>query len=110
MANEQPDRPRKKALSESAAWLPVPYELADATAIQALNAGTADAHQQKRALAWIINQAAATYEMPYRPESARDTDFMLGRVFVGQQIVKMLKLAVGALRRTEPNADASEQA
>jgi len=109
MANEQPDAPRrKKPLADSAAWLPVPYELADASALQALQTGTADAGQQRRALDWIINQAAATYEMPYRPESARDTDFMLGRVFVGQQIVKMLKLAVGAMRRREPNADAGE--
>lgn len=109
MANEQPDAPRrKKPLADSSVWLPVPYELADASALQALQTGTADAGQQRRALDWIINQAAATYEMPYRPESARDTDFMLGRVFVGQQIVKMLKLAVGAMRRREPNADAGE--
>lgn len=96
-------------MSDSSAWRPAPYELADATAIQALNAGTADAHQQQRALAWIINNAAATYEMAYRPDSPRDTDFLLGRVFVGQQIVKMLKLAVGALRRNEPNADSGER-
>jgi hypothetical protein len=87
----------------------VPYELADASALQALQTGTADAGQQRRALDWIINHAAATYDLAYRPESARDTDFMLGRVFVGQQIVKMLKLAVGSLRRNEPNADAGEQ-
>ena len=110
MAGEQPDVPRrqKKSLAESAAWLPAPWELADVSAIQALQAGTADAGQQRRALDWIIMQASATYERAYRPESARDTDFMLGRQSVGQQIVKLLKLSMAALRRTDPNADLPE--
>lgn len=110
MANEQPDAPKRprKPLAESAAWLPVPWELADVSAMQALQSGTADAEQQRRAIDWIIMRAAATYEVAYRPESARDTDFMLGRQFVGQQIVKMLKLSVAALRRNEPNADLPE--
>ena len=110
MAGEQPDAPKraKKQLSESAAWLPAPWELADVSAVQALQTGTADPEQQRRALDWIIMQAAGTYEMGYRPESARDTDFMLGRQFVGKQIVKLLKLSIAAMRRNEPNADRPE--
>ena len=81
-------------------WLPVKYELADVTAIQALNRGEANADQQKRAMKWIIELASRLYEFNYYP-SERDTSFALGRVFVGQQIVKMLKLNVSNLRRNE---------
>ena len=110
MANEQPDKspPRKRTLKDSAAWLPSPWELADITALQAVAAGNASPEQQRRALDWIVLQAAATYERTYRPESARDTDFMCGRQYVGQQIRMLLTLNPSALRRNEPQADAGE--
>lgn len=76
-------------------WLPAKYEDADIYAIRALAAGTANEGQQKRALDWIINRAAMTYDQPFRPggaEGARETDFAAGRMFVGQQIVKLTKL------------------
>ena len=76
------------------------YELADVVAIQALARGDADEHQQKRALKWIIENAAAMYEFSYYPTD-RDTNFGLGRVFVGQVIVGILKLNAAALRRKE---------
>lgn len=78
-------------------------EEADAAALQALARGMASTDQQKRALAWIIEKAAATYDFPYRPgsvEGERDTLIALGRMFVGQQIVGLLKLKLGTLRRT----------
>ena len=110
--NEQPDPPPKKKRlpTASAPWLPVPYELADATALQALQEGRADPVQQRRALEWIIRQCAGTYDLAFRPggmEGSRDTDFALGRQFVGQQIVKLLHLAVGALRHAR-HADPPE--
>lgn len=81
------------------AWHPAEWELADASAIQALARGDANADQQRRALEWIVNQAAGTYQMQYRPGSARDTDFSLGRQFVGQQIVKMTKLNISQFKK-----------
>jgi len=109
MAGEQPNNPRKvptaQALAASAPWLPVPYEKADVYAIKALAAGTADAEQQKRALRWIIEQAAGTYDLHYRPDNARDTDFALGRGHVGQQIVKLIKINPAVL---DPRADLSQ--
>lgn len=96
---------------QSAPWLPPAYEKADVSAIQALAAGLASPEQQKRALDWIINQAAGTYDLAYRPggeDGSRDTTFALGRVFVGQQVVKMLKLSLGMIANKEPNADAYE--
>lgn len=87
------------------------YESADATAIQALQAGTASPDQQRRALRWIVEQAAGTYEISYRAgglEGDRETAFAEGRRFVGSQVVKMLKLNVAALRRGPDAGNPSE--
>jgi len=92
----------KQALEEHAPWLPPAYENADVAAIQALARGAATADQQKRALAWVIEQAADTYGMSYRPggvEGDRDTVFAEGRRFVGNQVVKLTKLKMGQLER-----------
>jgi hypothetical protein len=78
--------------------IPPPYELADASALQALQRGVATEDQQQRALKWVIEQAAGTYQFNYYPTD-RDTAFALGRGFVGQQVVKLLKVNVSALRR-----------
>lgn len=77
-------------------------EPADAAAIQALQRGNATTEQQKRALTWIIEKAATTYETSYRkggPEGDRETVFAEGRRFVGNLIVGALKLKLGQLRR-----------
>ena len=105
---DQPPQPRKRiptnqALAASASWLPAPYDLADATAVQALQRGTADAEQQRRALDWIIRQACATYDFPYRPgPDDRDTNIALGRMWAGQQIVKLCNADIGKMRRDSP--------
>lgn len=89
----------KKSLVQSPA-VPAEYELADASAIQALMRGEADEGQQQRALKWIVEVAAGSYQFQYYP-SDRDTAFALGRGFVGQQIVKLSKLNLSSLRRVE---------
>lgn len=94
----QPRTTRAPKPKTKTAWQPPEWELADAYAIQKLIEGKADEAQQKRAIDWIINKAAQTYDMAYRPESARDTDFALGRAFVGQQIVKLIKLNLQAFK------------
>lgn len=91
----------KKPNKIIAPWLPVKYEVADVAAIQALQRGDASEHQQKRALSFIVNVIAATYDQPYFPDSARDTDFACGRMFTGQQIVKMTKLNLSKLKAME---------
>jgi hypothetical protein len=87
----------KKTKQVLATHLPA-TDIADATAVRAVADGTADADQQKRAMKWIIEKAAMTYDLAYF-QTDRDTAFALGRVFVGQQIVGLLKLNTGALRR-----------
>jgi hypothetical protein len=76
--------------------MPPEYVKADVVALQALAHGTANADQQQRALNWMVNNAAATYEFTYR-QNDRDHAFADGRRFVGQQIIKLLKLKVGML-------------
>lgn len=63
-------------------------------AVQALSLGTANEAQQRRALDWIMNEVAGTYDQPYRPgvDGDRETAFACGRMFVGQQIRKVIKL------------------
>ena len=87
----------KPSLS-TAPYVPAKWDDADVLALQALQLGEASEAQQKRALKWLIEIAAGTYEFHYYP-SERDTAFALGRAFVGQQVVKLLKLNMLALRR-----------
>ncbi len=93
---------RKDKLTHEA-WKPADWDLADASAVQALARGDASADQQKRALKWIIEGACSTYDLSYRPgdEGRRDTDFAEGRRFVGLSIVKLLKVNLSALRRKD---------
>lgn len=76
--------------------MPPEYEPADVSALQAMARGDASEAQQLRALDWIINKACGTYDFPFRPDP-RSTDLVLGRMFVGQQIVKLLHLNAGRL-------------
>ena len=89
----------KKAANPTPA-VPAPYALADADAVQALARGDANEQQQQRALKWIVEVGAGAYEFHYYP-SERDTAFALGRAFVGQQVVKLTKLNLSALRRQD---------
>ena len=101
----------RKALEAAAPWKPAPYEIADASAIQAVARGEASAEQQRRALDWIIYGACRLRDEPYRPggtDGERDTAFALGQANVGRQIAKLMTLQLAALRRTEPKADPHE--
>ena len=50
--------------------------------------------QIKRAVDWIINKAAATYDNGFEHDdvNGRVGAFMDGRQFVGQQMIKLAKL------------------
>ena len=69
---------------------PAPCDDAEHYALKALQAGNATAGQQQTALKWIIEKAAGTYDLPFRPGDPYDTTFACGRMFVGQQIVHQL--------------------
>ena len=104
-------RPTKDALLARGPWMPPQWDLADASAMQALARGEASPEQQRRALKWIVETGSGTYDVSYRPggeEGRRDTDFAEGRRFVGLQLVKLLRADLAKLRRIEPNADKAE--
>lgn len=79
-------------------YVPPPWEAADVYALQALSRGSAEPHQQKRALDYIIRQLAGTYDMSFRPTGDRDTVFAEGRRFVGLQLVKLLSINLEKLK------------
>lgn len=97
-------KPHAQVLLEHAPWRPAAYEDADVAAFQALAEGKASPDQQRRALKWLIERACATYDLSYRPggeDGARDTVFAEGKRAVGLEVVKLIKLKIGQLRRKE---------
>ncbi|GJD92927.1 hypothetical protein [Methylobacterium iners] len=85
-------------------WTPITPDRFDVFALKALQEGKASEGQQKRALALIITQIAATYDLPFRPggsEGDRATAFASGKQFVGQQIVRLLNFDVDRLPQSE---------
>lgn len=87
-----------KKFVEPPACAPAPYEIPDVAAVQALEKGTATPEQQRRALAWMVNNACGTYDLEYRTDQ-RDHAFASGRRFVGLQVVKMLKINLSKLKK-----------
>lgn len=77
------------------AWAPAQYDEDDIMAVKALASGTASAGQQQTVLTFLIYKAAATYDMPFRPggiDGKRASDFACGRMFVGQQFLKLINM------------------
>lgn len=96
----KPTRRGIKPLQQPQGSVPAPITSSDAAAMQALAAGVANDGQQKHALRWILDGACALPTWPYR-ESQRETDIALGRHFVGQQIMGLIKANVSQLRKLE---------
>lgn len=86
-------------------WHPSPYENEDAWAIKALASGTANEHQQRRALDFIINKLAGTYDVSFRADSTRETDHAEGKRWVGLQLVKLVNLPPASLNPKRTNVD-----
>lgn len=82
----------------AAALAPAAWTPAVAYALKALAAGNANEGQQRRALDWIIQQAAKTYDVSFSPVSDRETSFAEGRRFVGLQVVKLLNLPADMIK------------
>lgn len=99
--------PRKRK-PERKPWHPATWDMSDARALQALAKGEAGPIEQKRALDWIVVHAAQTYDNPFDPDSARVTDYVLGRRAVGLEIVKLLKLKLGLIEERGMNDGRSD--
>lgn len=86
-------KPAQPAIKKPPPYFRCDWDVADASALQALAAGTADATQQKRALDFVIRQGAATYDQSFQPGMPDATSFMEGRRFVGTKIVELLQVS-----------------
>lgn len=86
-------RPAPRATKKAPPFFDVHWDVADAAALQAVMNGTADEIQQKRAVGWIINHAARTYDVTFQPDSDRTTAFAEGRRFVGLKIRELLSVS-----------------
>lgn len=85
------------ARKQTPPYFAAPWEPVDASSLQALARGDATPEQQKRALAWVINSAAGTYQTTFHPGEPDASSFAEGRRFVGLQCVKLLALNLNAI-------------
>lgn len=81
-------------VAENAPYLPPPVTQELVWSLKGLVGGEADKGQQTMAMQWIIYTLCKTYELPYFPglDGARDGDFAKGKMFCGQQIVKLVNM------------------
>lgn len=83
--------------------LPAPYDTYDHASVQALWNGEADAHQQRRALEWIVFTAGGgALDSAYVPGDDKATYIKLGKQMVAKEIMKLVFLK-------QSGADQSEQ-
>jgi hypothetical protein len=96
-----PQRRKTAGLPTWEPWKPSEWEIADAAAIQALGRGTASEEQQKRALQFIVNTLAGTYDGSFRPgpDGERVTSFAEGKRHVGLQLVKLANINLSAFKK-----------
>ena len=80
-------------------WHPPEYDIQDIRAIQAIASGSASEQEQRHGLDWIINNAAATYDEPFRPGQTDVVNYVLGRRSVGLAIVKMINVKPELFRK-----------
>ena len=97
MQSEQGKAPDVYA-GDHPAWEPASLDPGVAAALQALEKGSANLHQQKLALNWLIHKCCRTYDLSYRPGRDGETAFAEGRRFVGLQLVRVLALKLGTLK------------
>jgi hypothetical protein len=70
---------------------PAPFDQLIVASLHAMMDGTATPHQQKKLIEWIINKASRANGMHYTDHQA-DKDFAMGRAFVGQQMLELLRI------------------
>lgn len=92
--------------TKTPAYFAAPWELVDASSMQALERGDATPEQQKRALDWVIQVAAATYQPTFHPGEPDASAFAEGRRFVGNAVIKLLKINTNALLNAKEQIDA----
>lgn len=75
------------------------FDLADAMAVKRVALGEADAEGQQRAIRYILDGVLGLKESPYDPDSARNTDYAIGRQDAAREIAIYLTLPADELKR-----------
>lgn len=63
----------------------------DESAIKAWARGEATESQQQRAFKFVVEVASNYYDLSFKPDSPRGSDFCEGRRYVGAQLVRLAK-------------------
>jgi len=71
-------------------WGPTAFTLAEAMAVKALAAGTADEDQQKRALGFIVQKLCRINRISADPQNEKATYFTEGKRFVGLALARIV--------------------
>lgn len=87
-------KPAQPVTKKAPPYFRCDWDVADASALQALAAGTADATQQKRALDFVIKRVSGYYDLSYQPGMPDAMAFMEGRRFTGAKIVELLSVSI----------------
>lgn len=69
--------------------------------LRLLEKGTANSVQQNLALQCILQKLCRTYDLHYLPEDERGTIFLQGRGYVGQRIMRAIRMQPAELRKLE---------
>ena len=80
------------------AFRSIPLSKQEIYAIRSLEEGTADPYLQRLALATILKKLSRVYDVHFVPGEPDVSNFLAGRGFVGQEIMKLLRLDAAALR------------
>ena len=108
MAKSPPEQPAARAtprgIPDANVVAPAKYGLAEAGAWKAIHQGNATKDQQILALNWLLEGPCGLHDLQYRPgaDGERDTAFALGKRYVGQQIVKLIRVDMESLRKRTP--------
>lgn len=103
-APQEPIRLKPSLPGPMQPYEPYKFEAADASAVQALARGEANADQQRLVLDLVISKLACTFDMEFRPggdEARRASDFAAGKRFVGAQMVKLANISINGLLKVE---------
>lgn len=82
-----------------------PLDNAEIYALRAVYAGDATPNQQRLALVTVANKLARSQDLLFIPgaNGDRESAFLSGRAFVGQQLLKVLKLPLNQLEDFDSN-------
>lgn len=70
-------------------------------AFRALERGEATPHQQQVALSALLKKLCRVYDVHYLPDDERGTNFLLGRAFPGQRVMRAIRMQPAELRKLE---------